>query len=1411
VSDRKYLLLLNESLKKHLAAFGDQEKRRVREKLEFLSNGIWDSGVRVKKLRGVSGKAVFEARLNRSDRLLFTLGRRGDTVVIYLWGLVRHDEIGSQARAIVPENAPFLLFESAEEEERPDLSLDRLAPELYTQEDIEERAPSDYGPQKWLVLDDAGWERLLRTSDPDGIEIHLFLTREQESLLAQAPPLLLSGTAGSGKTTLSVYYLLRAEVLERPRLFLTYSPYLLRFSRRIYEGLVRETALEGVAVHPDFLTFRELLLGLTRGGRRAFPPEKEVTLKEFSRIFANHKDARRFDPELVWEEIRSIIKGAKLPLSPRRFRDLCGACRDGRLTRAGASELKEFLAGFQRLAISRGARAFVEKRTSFPDLERFVAAFDPASPSDDALAVLEEILLMTEKRAADFRRPLLSLEEYRELGRKRAPNFLYEREALWSIASYCQERMEAAGLWDEIDLCREALDALGAPAEEARATPAETGWDLVVCDEAQDFCDVQLSLIFRLARRPGAVVLTGDPRQVINPSGFRWEEAKNAFYERGLPVPEIRSLSLNFRCVGHIVRLANALLDLKQKLVGLSGSELREQWKFNGTPPLLVHGVTPERMLAALRGAGAGRIVLTRDAARRDELKKALATELVFTVQDAKGLEFDAALLWECGADADSAALWRRVGAQRALEPEHAPRMRHELNLLYVAVTRARNTLVVFDGEEAADVWRMDGLREILFPTRETERLAELWRAASSPAEWERQGDYFLEREHYPAAMECFRHAGAAEKEERAKAFVREAEGAWAEAALLFARHGMAERAAGCYEKAEDFRSALPLWRVLGRGERAALCAVRLLEQDGDWNGAAAAWASMGETERAVRAWERAGNWLKLAEHHGGLKAWDRAAAFFEKAGRNVEAAGCHRRAGRLQKAAEILMRSGHWAEAAPVWKKLGNTEQLALCYRNLKDHHALGALLEKKGEHARAIAAFRQFASASPENRLKLERDIRSSRTGRLTLRSAIRQAALGRHDLAGPVFLDAGLADLAAREFKEAGDRAGMAECMALSGRLREAAAEVEDSGLEARRKEELSERYLRLFLARNPGQARPSVQDDADRLRAEGRWEKALTRFRALDDADGVFEAHLHLDREEEAMRELALGGAIAQARRLLERKAPAVTPAFVTEMTDRLLGSAEEAREDMRLRLDFLSMLCRRILGRPPSQEAQAAVQRFFELVPSLLFRDDVPDSVLDLALDAGGIRVIYNYLTLAANHARPAEGAGGGLLEKVRRKAEAGDAALAACLAIATGRGDFEEAVASVPLTPMSVDMISESVTRFREAVAWFEAREDWDGALEALRFHRDLLGAGRLLERLGDSGEAARCYRDGGLWDEMLRCARACGDLRAEARALEGRGDFAESLAAWKRAGNAQAVKRVAAKLEKRARPELSP
>ena len=716
---RNYTLLLHDAVRAHVVSLDARAKQRLREKLEFLQEGLWDAGVRVKKLKG-SGRAVFEARLSRGDRILFTLGEPPDgngagATRIYVWGVVKHDDVSAAERRIVPANAPFLDFEPALVEELPefvadDLDGDYFSPALDRPVAVPSaEAPTDAGPQRWLVVDEEEWRRLQAAHQGDHLELYLFLTREQARLLHSEPPLLLSGTAGSGKTTIAVYFLLRHRVRQltaaagapgpapEPRaggeraLFLTYSPHLKRLSERIYRGLVRATDLERAPHAVRFATFGELLAEIVGRGGGARWQASPSGLAEFHAIYGNLPRAARHDPELVWEEIRAIIKGAKAPVSRRRFAELAARFQAAQATQRERAALAEYVVRLANLELGAKLDAVRERKSSFATLAEFAASLrdGDAARQEEQRFLLTGALRLLEKQAARLDQPLLTLREYEGLGAKRAPNFPVDRREIYRIAEYYQQQLEAAARYDEIDLTRKALEYLEQHGDQFR-------YDLVVCDEVQDFTDVQLALLFRLATDPRRTVLTGDPKQIINPSGFRWEEVRARYYERGLQVPAVINLSINFRSVGNIVSLANKLLELKGRLIGLGSGEIAERWTFRGRPPLLVDGLAERDLLRTVGLGGAGQVVLVRTERERDRLRAALETELVFTIGEAKGLEFDAVLLWRFAAVEGALAIWRRIATDRVRGDADTPHIRHELNLLYVAVTRARNTLVIW-------------------------------------------------------------------------------------------------------------------------------------------------------------------------------------------------------------------------------------------------------------------------------------------------------------------------------------------------------------------------------------------------------------------------------------------------------------------------------------------------------------------------------------------------------------------------------------------------------------------------------------------------------------------------------------------------------------------------------------------
>ena len=197
----------------------------------------------------------------------------------------------------------------------------------------------------------------------------LYLTEEQARVLEASPPVLISGTAGSGKTTLAVYYLLKPEFAGQRKLFLTYNPFLRDFSRRLYAGLTAQTGLEDTASRPDFYVFRDLLRDLLGPAVGAFNPDREVRLREFEGLFRNHRLYGRYDAELVWEEIRSIIKGAKPVLRLERWKSLSLAYLQGPLSRDRVLELKEGLLGLVNLETAPKIQAFLQSKTGFAGLE----------------------------------------------------------------------------------------------------------------------------------------------------------------------------------------------------------------------------------------------------------------------------------------------------------------------------------------------------------------------------------------------------------------------------------------------------------------------------------------------------------------------------------------------------------------------------------------------------------------------------------------------------------------------------------------------------------------------------------------------------------------------------------------------------------------------------------------------------------------------------------------------------------------------------------------------------------------------------------------------------------------------------------------------------------------------------------
>jgi superfamily I DNA/RNA helicase len=1384
-----------------MLGLGKKEKERLRGKFEFLEAGIWDSGVRVKKLKGLSRKVIFEARLSKGERIIFTLGRQGQQTTIYIWGLVKHDNISAAAKRVFPENAPFLDFEADSSENYSDILIDDLSEEYFSQEAIEEKSADDYGPQKWLVLSDEEWKRMLLAAGPDNFEIFLFLTSEQRGILDRDPPLLLSGTAGSGKTTISVYYLLKREFLKKKRIFLTYHRYLNEFSQKIYKGLVSRTSLANEDNAPDFYVFRDLLQELVKRSGLQYDKTKEVDLNEFEKIFRNHRLNQKYDAELVWEEIRSIIKGAKPQIRIERFKKLSQAYMKRAIGQEDLKELKENLFGLKSLDFMDKIERTVEKKTRYSQFDHFVESLSQGDePSgDEDKFVFGEILKTMEKKAKSLSTPLLTYQEYVNLGRKRAPNFLYERKDIYDIAEFYQAKIEERGQWDEIDLCRQAIQHIG------KKQGTRFGYDLVVCDEVQDFADIQIALIFSLAKSHRGIVLTGDLKQIINPSGFRWEEVKNKFYERGVEVPDVYHLNLNFRCVGNIVKLANALLDLKQRLVGLSGSELKEEWKFNGRPPFLLTGVEEKEILERLHLTGAGKIILVRDGRVQRELKKRLGTELIFTISEAKGLEFDTVFLWKFSHDKKSADIWRRIRNGDSLDRTHNPHIKHEINLLYVAITRARNTLIIFDPTN--DVWDISLLNDLLWRTGEKELLSEIWQTVSTPGEWEKQGDYFFEREYYPAAAECYKNAGNLQRSEIANAFALSGKKQFKAAAPLFEKHGYAQESAECYEGAGLFENAIGLWEKLKKRDRTKLCRISLYEQQGEYNRAADEWYKLGEQSKAVEDWKKAGNHKKIAEHFHYLKEYGKAAEAFEKAREYDKAAACYKRIKKFDRAADLFYRARSFDKAIPLYKKLKNRDKLFSCYEKTDDYYNAALLWEKGKDIEKATRLFTDFLEASRENRKILLEEAKIYAATRSKLKSAIRFSALTMHEQSAPIFFEKGYYDFAVTGFRLTGNTEKAAECYVKLKDYYRAALEYEKSDVADKwgRVDRLFVQHLNPYFGEEFQRRKARLSTEAEAHFKGHSYDHAMVRYKAVSNYDGVYKVYLKVDRDEEALKYFLREPMHKFADRYLDdKKEIHVSTDFVDKMVSVYVrGSSWYARESRET--EFIAKLFPLILKNNRDPGIRDLVGRFLETAHYALIHDnDLPQSVLDLILEVKHYNALLELFQSRLFVTGPLPDRLKSFAEEIKRRAHKDkDQGFLACHLFLEDRAGYDDAVEKLSVTEWNYKLLAESPKHYQRAVSYLLEKNETDEAIRICRENEDYGSAGQIREDLGEYRLAARVYRDGKHYEEAIRCYREAGDERGIASVYEKMKAFDKALAIWKRLGKTREINRVRKKMAK--------
>lgn len=252
------------------------DTRRVapayRKICDAISRGDFGAA-QVKKLVSASAQGLFyRARLNDADRLLFTLLRHGDQTCVLMLEVIAHHAYDKSRFLRGAQIAPERIDEGED--------LDSAAVFAATRE----AAP-------------------LRYLHPEHSTVHLLdkplsFDDAQQAIYRRPAPLVLVGSAGSGKTALTLEKLKHAE---GEVLYVTHSAFLAQSARDLYYA----HGFEHAGQDASFLSYREFVESIH------VPTGREASWRDFAAWFARMKQAfRELDAHQAFEEIRGVITAA---------------------------------------------------------------------------------------------------------------------------------------------------------------------------------------------------------------------------------------------------------------------------------------------------------------------------------------------------------------------------------------------------------------------------------------------------------------------------------------------------------------------------------------------------------------------------------------------------------------------------------------------------------------------------------------------------------------------------------------------------------------------------------------------------------------------------------------------------------------------------------------------------------------------------------------------------------------------------------------------------------------------------------------------------------------------------------------------------------------------------------------------
>lgn len=296
-------VFVEESLWLHLSNNGAKYllTEKVRHIEQYYVETILNGRGYSENIRSIKGNGFYKIRLNYSQRIPFRIydNEAGETC-LHLGNILSHQE----GEALHTEGYSF-------GDETSELDLQDAFAEI---ESLNIDDDYSYFSEISRHLSTEDQERIINNADA---ELKRVLNKAQNDFLQESGPLLLKGTAGSGKTTVCIYRLLQS--LTSNKIYVTYTPHLKKYAEKIFLNLT-----VGLNVPPvKFVTIEEFCFSFLQDSQK-FQPHQKMTFEVFKSLDFVQDSVRRerISPYILWEEIRGVLKQVSHPLSYQDYQEI---------------------------------------------------------------------------------------------------------------------------------------------------------------------------------------------------------------------------------------------------------------------------------------------------------------------------------------------------------------------------------------------------------------------------------------------------------------------------------------------------------------------------------------------------------------------------------------------------------------------------------------------------------------------------------------------------------------------------------------------------------------------------------------------------------------------------------------------------------------------------------------------------------------------------------------------------------------------------------------------------------------------------------------------------------------------------------------------------------------------------------